>query len=245
MRSTEPRAVGHWLRGTTCAPTQTTASLSSFATDPCPVVRPSGCAHRSAGVAIRHGATAPRKQTRGKVIAIDIDQHFDLSTTLQPSDQMFGWRQMWHSLTPWGRRKRRIPNILRILHRTATITSVQARQRASVDADLYLHPPVEAFGVFDFKAYRKIAEAGYEYGLREFGRWLRVMGQLAPAPDDPAARQDVHRRSMRRRRRLVRLLSMLLRIDVRGPAAGSRARCADVVCPVESGPSPELGLAHF
>ena len=60
---------------------------------------------------------------------------------------------------------------MEILVRASTLTSVQNRALAKAEADLYLKPPVDAFGMFDLTALEEIVELGYEYACRRLEDW--------------------------------------------------------------------------
>ncbi|PYQ42642.1 MAG: hypothetical protein DMF77_12240 [Acidobacteria bacterium] len=120
-------------------------------------------------------ADVVRAQCGGTVIAVDVDQNYDMSTDLSFQESVSGWRLLANRVNPFGT-KRRVPNIMRILHRTAHLGTAQAGERIRREVDLYLHPPVEKYGVFDMHALPEIAESGYQYAAREIDAWLSAGG---------------------------------------------------------------------
>jgi len=120
-------------------------------------------------------ADVVRAQCGGTVIAVDVDQNYDMSTDLSFQESVSGWRLLANRVNPFGT-KRRVPNIMRILHRTAHLGTAQAGERIRLEVDLYLHPPVEKYGVFDMHALPEIAESGYQYAAREIDAWLSAGG---------------------------------------------------------------------
>jgi len=120
-------------------------------------------------------ADVVRAQCGGTVIAVDVDQNYDMSTDLSFQESVSGWRLLANRVNPFGTR-RRVPNIMRILHRTAHLGTAQAGERIRLEVDLYLHPPVEKYGVFDMHALPEIAENGYQYAAREIDAWLSAGG---------------------------------------------------------------------
>jgi len=112
-----------------------------------------------------------RAQCKGTVVAVDVDQKYDMSSELSFQESLSGWRLLANRINPFGRRLR-VPNIVTILHRTAHLGTAQASARIRLEADLYLHPPVEKYGVFEMKALPEIAESGYRYAAREIDAWL-------------------------------------------------------------------------
>ena len=49
--------------------------------------------------------------------------------------------------------------------RATTLNSVRVAEEVKRDADLYLHPPVEEFGMLEFDAVERIVAIGYEYTI--------------------------------------------------------------------------------
>ena len=50
--------------------------------------------------------------------------------------------------------------------RSSMISSSNQTQRNRSIADVYLNPPVENFGLLEFKSFDEIVEAGYDYANR-------------------------------------------------------------------------------
>jgi predicted acylesterase/phospholipase RssA len=116
-----------------------------------------------------------RTNCRGPVIAVDIDQSFDISTDLPYSEGLSGWRVLASRLKPIGTRPR-VPAMGRLLHRSAMVTSTQNSLRARTEADLYLHPPVGNCGVLDWKMGGQLAALGHEYATKMIAAWPLAPG---------------------------------------------------------------------
>jgi predicted acylesterase/phospholipase RssA len=55
------------------------------------------------------------------------------------------------------------PNIAALLMRTTEVSSTQKTNEAKRDADLCLRPPIDKYGVLEFRAIDQIVEVGYRY----------------------------------------------------------------------------------
>ena len=58
------------------------------------------------------------------------------------------------------------PGIFEVILRSSMISSSNQTQRNRSIADVYLNPPVENFGLLEFKSFDEIVEAGYDYANR-------------------------------------------------------------------------------
>ncbi len=101
-----------------------------------------------------------RARCRGKVIVVNVspdeDRTFAITTVPSP------WAVLWSWLNPW-RVGMDVPTVLHILTRTATLASADRARAVEDDADLYLRPPVQDFGLLDFGRIRDIVAASYHY----------------------------------------------------------------------------------
>jgi hypothetical protein len=57
--------------------------------------------------------------------------------------------------------------MLNILYRTTTVGGIRFLEAAKSEADYYLDPPVQDFGVFDWRSIDRIIDIGYRYALRK------------------------------------------------------------------------------
>jgi predicted acylesterase/phospholipase RssA len=100
-----------------------------------------------------------REKCRGPVVAVDIDQSADISTNLPYHEGISGFRILARKLSPFAKDDR-LPILPKLFHRALMIASAQNARPARAMADLYLSPPVEDCGVFDWhKGPRVMAEA--------------------------------------------------------------------------------------
>ena len=64
-----------------------------------------------------------------------------------------------------------VPTLYEILYRTATLGSTRVTEQLRALADLYLHPPVEPFGLFETNAIERLVEIGYTYARSQLRYW--------------------------------------------------------------------------
>ncbi|MDB4905466.1 MAG: hypothetical protein JWO05_250 [Gemmatimonadetes bacterium] len=104
------------------------------------------------GVFMRHYA--------GSVISVDAGVRSMAPVDLSWNDRVdSGWSMLWHRLNPF-RTSARLPSIVDILYRTATVGSVSGDRR-SAEADLHFSFDVAEYPPSRFSAIEAIAEKGY------------------------------------------------------------------------------------
>jgi predicted acylesterase/phospholipase RssA/CRP-like cAMP-binding protein len=93
----------------------------------------------------------------GKVIAVDVSPAKDLVIAAPYPPAASGWRLLW------GRRASNLPGIGAILMRSVMLSSTRHQTSIAREVDLFLHPSVESFGMFEWNAIDGIADAGYRF----------------------------------------------------------------------------------
>ncbi len=118
-----------------------------------------------------------RQRCSGQVVAVDVSDMEDLHVTAEtaPSPWDFIKSRWMPSRDPIA-----FPTLPEVLVRATLLGSAEKARTARADADLYLRPPVERFGLLEFAAIEEIAEIGYRYARDELARWL------ARKPEDAA-----------------------------------------------------------
>ncbi len=106
----------------------------------------------------------------GTVIAVDVSAPERLQTDMEISESMSGWKAITQMLLR-SRPSIVLPSLPQILVLTALTKSAEISERMKALADLYLRPPVQDYGMLDFKKVRGIAEAGYFYTREQLARW--------------------------------------------------------------------------
>ncbi|HRQ88179.1 MAG TPA: patatin-like phospholipase family protein [Bacteroidia bacterium] len=122
-----------------------------------------------------------RSLSGGPIIVVDVSPSQDLRARCEQVP------------TPWQILRNRflsrpspgMPGIVDILMRATTLTSVRVAGDVRRDADLYLHPPIEGYGMLEFDAIDRIVADGYGYAMRrieELGGPAQVMALLSHTP---------------------------------------------------------------
>jgi NTE family protein/lysophospholipid hydrolase len=107
----------------------------------------------------------------GYVIAVDVSPRVEFVVPTDYRESLSGWYVAWRHLNPFGPRWR-VPTIQAILQRTTSLADTQrGADVASRIADLYLHPPIEGFGMFEARALDRIADIGYRTAQVEIAQW--------------------------------------------------------------------------
>lgn len=106
----------------------------------------------------------------GTVIAVDVGPGSPIPVDIEYEEMPSPWRILWDRVNPFGRPVR-VPGILEILVRTATVSN--ASQHGLVDeiADLVLRPPVQSYGLLDFAAIDSIIEDAVPYCEEQLSAW--------------------------------------------------------------------------
>ena len=117
---------------------------------------------------------------RGTVIAVDVSAQVELAGNHHYGEHLSGWRALWDRLNPWAQRLT-LPSLAAIVGRAQELASAhrQADQFRQGLADLYLQPPLDQFGLFDFKAIDQIAEVGYHSARAQLAAWDPQSWRLA------------------------------------------------------------------
>jgi predicted acylesterase/phospholipase RssA len=108
----------------------------------------------------------------GKVIAVNVspsrDKDFTIDDTFKgiPSPS----RILWSRLNPL-KESINFPNIIDVMIRTTMLSSVHKANWVQAEADLYLRPPVDHFGLIEYEAIDEIVQAGYEHAQEKIQEW--------------------------------------------------------------------------
>jgi NTE family protein len=110
-----------------------------------------------------------RHRCGGYVIASDVSVAADLTVNTDLTSEV-GFSGFSH-LVQKLRKRPTLPDIFRVLMRTAEVSSVRDSKVSGSPADLYLHPPLDSVGMTDFLEIDRIIAIGYEYALRRSKDW--------------------------------------------------------------------------
>ena len=98
----------------------------------------------------------------GPVIVVDVgsSEEFSVDFDTFPSP----WEHVWNHLDPF-RQPETVPTILNFLTLSTMLSSKQKAREVKAAADMYLRPPIDEFGLLDFKELERIVEVGYRSTL--------------------------------------------------------------------------------
>lgn len=107
------------------------------------------------------------------VIAVDVEPKRDLIVNTEFATGISGWALLMNRLNPF-KKTVKIPSILNVLFRSATLASVYSSKRLLEQdpPDLYIQLPVGAWGTLAFDAVDDIAARGYEASFQILQTWL-------------------------------------------------------------------------
>jgi NTE family protein len=125
-----------------------------------PPFNEAGEVHVDGGVINNFPVRVMRRLGRGATIGIDIDTGGALAAGESVEDAWSAWeffrRLVWHR-----RETLPIPSIVRILLRSALISSTARAQRDRAACDLLIVPPVDHFDLLDWTSFHAAIEIGY------------------------------------------------------------------------------------
>jgi NTE family protein/lysophospholipid hydrolase len=104
----------------------------------------------------------------GPVIAVNVSPEEDVridQAEFPPQWRMFR-RRFMPFMTP-----EKVPGISDILMRTTLLASASRTAQVQRSVDLYLRPPIDAFGMLDFERMEELVETGYRYTMEAASRW--------------------------------------------------------------------------
>lgn len=107
----------------------------------------------------------------GPVIAVDVSPSAPIPIDYGYEEMPSPWAVLWRRLSPFAQRYR-IPSLLEVLVRTATVSNVSQDGLVDEVADIVLRPPVSGHGLLDFAAIDRIIEDSIEYSRTELSAWL-------------------------------------------------------------------------
>lgn len=112
---------------------------------------------------------AMRQRCGGRVIASDVSVAADLmvSTDLESKHSWSGLTQIVRKL----RKQPTLPDIFRIMMRTAELSIVRDAKVSGDPTELYLHPPLHDVGMTDFEQIDRIVAIGQEYASKRLQEW--------------------------------------------------------------------------
>ena len=96
----------------------------------------------------------------GKIIAIDLnkEKHYKLDYQEMPSSF-----QILKNKFSFRKKRLKVPSLMSIISKSTLLASFEKASTVHNLADWFLNPPVENFGLLDFKKFEQISAIGYQY----------------------------------------------------------------------------------
>lgn len=107
----------------------------------------------------------------GTVIVVDVSPGAPVPVEFDYEDMPSPWAAAWNRLNPFGT-PQRIPGLLEVLVRTATVSNASEQGLIEQVADLVLRPPVSRFGMLEFGAIDSIVDSAVPYTRERLAEWL-------------------------------------------------------------------------
>jgi predicted acylesterase/phospholipase RssA/CRP-like cAMP-binding protein len=110
-----------------------------------------------------------KQRCNGRVIASDVSVAADLTVSKELEGQ-----SSWNALSHIARRLRKqpvLPDIFRIMMRTAELSIVRDAKVSGDPTELYIHPPMNDVGISDFENIDRIVDIGREYATQRLKEW--------------------------------------------------------------------------
>ena len=106
----------------------------------------------------------------GPVIAVDVTPKLDLRQFDNLPQVLSGWSLLWDRVNPL-RAAPDVPYIVNVLTRSTVVASAAAKRESAGEGGLYLRPPVDDWGMFEFRSVEAIAERGCQTSLGAISEW--------------------------------------------------------------------------
>jgi predicted acylesterase/phospholipase RssA len=121
-------------------------------------------------------ADVMRTLSGGTVIAVDVSPQKDLAVDPGYREIPSSGQILWSRINPLAAPVN-VPNILAVMMRTLMLSSVHNSHLVMKHVDLYIRPPVDPFGIFDWHLLDKIVDTGYQFAQKKLAEWKA--GQVA------------------------------------------------------------------
>ena len=109
----------------------------------------------------------------GPVIAVDVSPGKPLPVDYEYDDLPSPWTALMHRLSPF-KTTHRVPRLVDVLMRTATVSNASQAGRVDTGVDLVLRPPVSGYGLLEFDAMDRIIADSAEYSRERLAEWLEA-----------------------------------------------------------------------
>ena len=111
-----------------------------------------------------------KKLCGGKVIAVDVSPREDLVFKPDSPERPATGQILWERFNPFVE-PHKVPSLFDIVSRSAMISNVSKTTMVKDQVDLYMHIPLDQYGMSDSKSFYQIIETGYEAASRQIEAW--------------------------------------------------------------------------
>jgi len=118
-----------------------------------------------------------RDRCGGFVMMVNVSPEKDLIIPDKYRAIPSSWEYLWSRINPL-KKKIDMPTIMDIMMRTTMLASINQAARVKGEVDYYFKPPVEQFGLLNFKALEEIVQVGYQYAKREIEDWKMLTAEI-------------------------------------------------------------------
>jgi predicted acylesterase/phospholipase RssA len=107
----------------------------------------------------------------GEIIAVDVSPGDPIPIDCDYDDLPSPWKVVRSRLNPFRRVRMRIPSLLEVMVRVATVSDKGQRAQLEQTVDLVLRPPVHSFGLLEFTECDRIIDVSYAYSRQRLEEW--------------------------------------------------------------------------
>jgi len=129
---------------------------------------------------------AMRERCDGTIIAVDVTPERDLAVDATLTVSPSAWSLLYRRLNPFVE-AHRVPTMLGVMARASALPGLQQMAQMKKQSDVFLDPPIEPFGLFDWLAIDDIVNVGYDYArpvLQNCDALAKVAGSSAAVRGD-------------------------------------------------------------
>lgn len=108
--------------------------------------------------------------SRGKIIAVNVSPEEDLEINFT-YEELPSSREIFFSRINPFKQSIKVPKLGDILIRSIVVNSINRLRKYGQEADLYLEPPVDKFGILEFEAIDEMVQLGYDYAKEKIKAW--------------------------------------------------------------------------
>ena len=108
------------------------------------------------------------------VIVVDVSSGQEIQGEFEHERLPSPWQVALARLTPF-RKELQVPTILDVLMGSTMLSSAARAQQVTAEADLFLQPPIQRFGMLEFTALEELIDEGHRYATEQIESWLKEL----------------------------------------------------------------------